>query len=165
MARDTAVLTLLYGCGLRISEALCLTARHFEGGDMLRILGKGNRERVVPLLPMVRKAVDAYRDAAPFRPGPDEPLFRGVQGKPLSPRQIQKLMQTLRGAHGLPASATPHALRHSFATPLLAGGGDLRAIQELLGHADLSSTQHYTQVDMSRLVEVYEAAHPRAKPL
>ena len=163
IARDTAVLTLLYGCGLRISEALALTPRHFEVGDMLRLLGKGNKERVVPLLPLVRQAVAQYREIAPFQPGPDEPLFRGVQGRPLSPRQVQKLMQTLRGALGLPASATPHALRHSFATHLLAGGGDLRAIQDLLGHADLSTTQHYTQVDMSRLTEIYEAAHPRAK--
>jgi len=162
-ARDTAVLALLYGCGLRISEALSLTPRHFEGGDMLRILGKGNKERIVPLLPMVREAVAQYRALMPYEPEADEPLFRGVRGKPLSARQVQKLMQFLRGALGLPESATPHALRHSFATHLLAGGGDLRAIQELLGHANLSTTQHYTQVDMTRLLEVYEKAHPRAR--
>lgn len=162
-ARDAAVLTLLYGCGLRISEALSLTPGHFEDGDVLRILGKGNKERMVPLLPLVREAVTAYRKLMPFAPGPDEPLFRGVRGKPLNPRAVQKLMQKLRGALGLAESATPHALRHSFATHLLAGGGDLRTIQELLGHANLSTTQHYTGVDMTRLEAIYEKAHPRAR--
>jgi len=161
-ARDTAVLMLLYGCGLRISEALSLTSRDFAAGDVLRVTGKGGRERLVPLLPAVREAVDQYRDLCPFQPAPDEPLFRGVRGGPLGARAVQKLMQTLRGALGLPESATPHALRHSFATHLLASGGDLRAIQELLGHANLSTTQHYTAVDMTRLTEIYEAAHPRA---
>jgi integrase/recombinase XerC len=162
-ARDSAVLTLLYGCGLRISEALSLTSRQFAGGDILRVTGKGGKERIVPLLPIVLKAVAQYRTLSPFTPGPDEPLFRGVRGGPLNPRAVQKLMEVLRGALGLPASATPHALRHSFATHLLAADGDLRSIQELLGHANLSTTQHYTAVDLSRIETLYAQKHPRAR--
>jgi integrase/recombinase XerC len=161
-ARDTAVLTLLWGCGLRISEALGLTGADVPLPEVLRIRGKGGKERVVPVLPAARAAVDRYAALAPFAPVADEPLFRGVRGGPLSPRLIQKAMETARLALGLPASATPHALRHSFATHLLAAGGDLRSIQDLLGHASLSTTQAYTAVDASRLMEVYEKAHPRA---
>ncbi len=161
-ARDTAVVTLLYGCGLRISEALSLPAAAAPLPDMLRIRGKGGKERLVPVLPAARSAVDRYCALCPFALDPAAPLFRGARGGPLSPRLIAKAMEGARHRLGLPASATPHALRHSFATHLLAAGGDLRAIQELLGHASLSTTQAYTAVDAARLMDVYEAAHPRA---
>jgi len=162
VARDQAVLTLLYGCGLRISEALSLKRSDAPLGDQLRIIGKGSKMRIVPVLPAVRTAVEAYLAAAPFAPAPDEPLFRAKRGGPLSPRHVQATVQTLRSRLGLPASATPHALRHSFATHLLGAGADLRSIQELLGHASLSTTQRYTEVDAAALLGAYAAAHPRA---
>jgi len=161
--RDMAVLALLYGCGLRIDEALSLDRRQAPLGEVLRIVGKGGKERLVPVLPVVRGAVDDYLAACPRDPGPDGPLFVGIRGGRLGARTVQKLMAGLRGRLDLPETATPHALRHSFATHLLAAGGDLRTIQELLGHASLSTTQRYTAVDAARLIEVYEAAHPRAK--
>lgn len=161
--RDMAVVTLLYGCGLRISEALSLTGRDLPIGTSLRILGKGDKERIVPVIPAARRAMEAYLDACPFEPEADTPVFRGTRGGPLNPRLIQKVMEKARAQLGLPATATPHAMRHSFATHLLNAGGDLRAIQELLGHASLSTTQAYTAVDTARLMEVYEAAHPRAR--
>lgn len=161
-ARNTAVLTLLYGAGLRISEALSLTPSQLPLKDTLQIMGKGGKSRLVPLLPIVRQAAARYAQLCPFVISPDEPLFRGARGGPLSPRIIQLEMQKLRSALGLPQSATPHALRHSFATHLLAGGGNLRTIQQLLGHASLSTTQRYTDVDASGLMKVHKAAHPRA---
>lgn len=161
-ARDRAVVTLLYGCGLRISEALALTGADHPLRDTLRILGKGGKERLVPVLPAARAAVAEYVRLCPFDLQPGTALFRGTTGKPLSPRLIQSAMQKARATLGLPATATPHALRHSFATHLLGAGGDLRAIQDLLGHASLSTTQAYTAVDAARLMEVYEKAHPRA---
>jgi len=160
-ARDEAVLTLLYGCGLRISEALSLKRSDAPLGASLRILGKGNKVRLAPVLPAVREAVAGYLAAAPFALAPDEALFRAKRGGPLSPRHVQALMQRLRGRLGLPASATPHALRHSFATHLLGAGADLRSIQELLGHASLSTTQRYTAVDAAGLLATYAKAHPR----
>ena len=162
-ARDTAVLTLLYGCGLRISEALALTGASADPGETLRIIGKGGKERVVPVIPAARAAVRDYARVCPFDLPSDGPLFRGVRGGALNARHIQKVMEQARAQLGLPATATPHAMRHSFATHLLNAGGDLRAIQELLGHASLSTTQAYTAVDTARLMEVYEAAHPRAR--
>ncbi|WP_374467736.1 tyrosine recombinase XerC [Phenylobacterium sp.] len=162
IARDQAVLTLLYGCGLRISEALSLKRRDAPLAESLRIIGKGSKTRIVPVLPAVREAVDAYLAESPFAPGPDEPLFRAKRGGPLSPRHVQATVQGLRGRLGLPASATPHALRHSFATHLLGAGADLRSIQELLGHASLSTTQRYTEVDAAALLSAYSQAHPRA---
>jgi integrase/recombinase XerC len=162
VARDEAMLTLLYGCGLRISEALSLKRSDAPLRESLRIVGKGNKERVVPVLPVVREAIDAYVAKLPFGLGPDEPLFRAHRGAPLGPRPVQALMQHLRGRLGLPASATPHALRHSFATHLLGAGADLRSIQELLGHASLSTTQRYTAVDAAGLLSIYAKAHPRA---
>ncbi|TVP69217.1 MAG: tyrosine recombinase XerC [Rhodobacteraceae bacterium] len=161
-ARDAAVITLLYGCGLRVSEALGLTGRDLPLRDSLRILGKGGRERLVPVLPAARDSVAAYLRACPHPVEPDMPIFRGKRGGPLSRRHVAKVMEAARLQLGLPATATPHALRHSFATHLLAAGGDLRAIQELLGHASLQSTQIYTAVDTTRLMEIYAAAHPRA---
>lgn len=162
-ARNAAVLTLLYGCGLRISEALDLTPKAFDGDDStLRVTGKGRKTRIVPLLPVVREAAESYVRLCPYHLEADGPLFRGVRGGRLQPAIIQREMQRLRSALGLPDSATPHALRHSFATHLLSGGGDLRTIQELLGHASLSTTQVYTAVDAARLLDVYEKAHPRA---
>lgn len=162
-ARDAAVMTLLYGCGLRISEALGLSPRDLQKGTTtLRITGKGNKTRLVPLLPVVLDTVGRYRALCPWHLAEDEPLFRGARGGKLQAAIIQRAMQKLRSALGLPETATPHALRHSFATHLLAGGGDLRTIQELLGHASLSTTQIYTGVDSSRLLEVYDRAHPRA---
>jgi integrase/recombinase XerC len=161
-ARDAAVLTLLYGCGLRISEALSLKAGDLPLGASLRITGKGGKTRVVPVLEAVREGVEDYRRQAPFTPGPTEPLFRAKRGGPLSPRHVQATVQRLRGRLGLPASATPHALRHSFATHLLGAGADLRAIQELLGHASLSTTQRYAAVDAAHLLASYARAHPRA---
>lgn len=161
-ARDIAVATLLYGCGLRISEALGLTCADAPLAETLRITGKGGKERIVPVLPAARDAVEVYRSLSPHPETPDAPLFRGVRGGALSPRVTQKVMQNVRLQLGLPSTATPHAMRHSFATHLLAAGGDLRAIQELLGHASLSTTQTYTSVDTARLLEVYQSAHPRA---
>ena len=160
-ARDAAVASLLYGCGLRISEALGLPARAHPLPDVLRITGKGGRERLVPVLPVVREAVAAYAAACPHDLS-SGPLFRGVRGGPLNPRLIAAAMERARLRLGLPASATPHALRHSFATHLLSAGGDLRAIQALLGHASLSTTQAYTAVDAARLMDAYASAHPRA---
>lgn len=162
-ARDIAVLTLLYGCGLRISEALGLRQGDAPLGEAVRVTGKGGRERIIPVLAVARSAVERYRAACPFRPGPSAPLFLGARGGPLNPRVIQKTMAAARLQLGLPATATPHALRHSFATHLLEAGGDLRTIQELLGHASLATTQVYTGVDQARLLEVYEAAHPKAR--
>lgn len=164
-ARDTAVLLLLYGSGLRITEALGIQAKDAPTGDreVLRIKGKGGKERLVPVLAIVREAVGRYLKLCPFPLEPDEALFRGAKGGPLSPRIIQLAMERLRGELGLPATATPHALRHSFATHLLSAGADLRQIQELLGHASLSTTQVYTQVDRERLLAVYDAAHPRSR--
>lgn len=162
-ARNAAVLSLLYGCGLRISEALGLAPADFTpGARSLRITGKGNKTRIVPLLAVVTEAVDAYKKLCPYHLAADQPLFLGARGGKLQPAIIQREMQKLRGAFGLPENATPHALRHSFATHLLAGGGDLRTIQELLGHASLSTTQIYTGVDTARLLEIYDNAHPRA---
>lgn len=160
-ARDTAVLTLLYGCGLRISEALDLTFRQAPLPEVLKIRGKGNKERIVPVIPAARAAVTEYLCLCPHVHTPDTPLFLGIRGKRLNPRQIQKVMEQVRLQLGLPASATPHALRHSFATHLLEAGGDLRTIQELLGHASLSTTQTYTAVDQARLMQVYKKAHPK----
>jgi integrase/recombinase XerC len=161
-ARDQAVLTLLYGCGLRISEGLSLTMADAPLGDQIRITGKGGKTRIVPVLPQVRDAVAAYVAELPFVLGPKELLFRAKRGGPLSPRHVQATVQLLRGRLGLPDSATPHALRHSFATHLLGAGADLRSIQELLGHASLSTTQRYTEVDAARLLSAYAAAHPHA---
>ncbi len=161
-ARDIAVVTLLYGCGLRISEALALNGDALPLARTLRIRGKGGRERQVPVLPAARAAVECYVALCPYPPEPDAPLFRGVRGGRLNPRLLADAMQRARRQLGLPAGATPHAMRHSFATHLLAAGGDLRAIQELLGHASLSTTQAYTAVDTARLLEIYQSAHPRA---
>jgi integrase/recombinase XerC len=161
-ARDQAVITLLYGCGLRISEALNLSARDLPMTDNLRITGKGGKERLVPVIPVARDAVDHYLRLCPYDIAGDNPVFVGVRGGRLSPRIVQKVVEKSRMQLGLPASATPHAMRHSFATHLLNAGGDLRAIQELLGHASLSTTQAYTGVDTARLWEVYQRAHPRA---
>ena len=161
-ARDVAVVTLLYGCGLRISEALGLTADVLPLGQSLRIHGKGGKERLVPLLPAARDAIARYLRLCPHPMRRGAALFRGQRGGPLNPRLIARVMERTRLALGLPATATPHALRHSFATHLLAAGGDLRAIQELLGHASLSTTQAYTAVDSARLMEIYERAHPHA---
>jgi len=160
-ARDAAVLTLLYGCGLRISEALALTPQAARL-DPLTILGKGGKTRIVPVLPAARQAIDAYLKLCPLALDPKAPMFRGVKGGPLNARNIQLLIARLRGALGLPDTATPHALRHSFATHLLASGADLRTIQELLGHASLSTTQVYTEVNTAHLLEQYSKAHPRA---
>jgi len=161
LARDQAVLTLLYACGLRISEALNLTTAQADA-TTLSIIGKGNKTRLVPLLPAARDAIALYRDLCPFALSPNEPMFRGVKGGPLNARNIQLLIARLRGALGLPETATPHALRHSFATHLLANGADLRVIQELLGHASLSTTQVYTEVNRAHLLAQYRKAHPRA---
>jgi len=161
-ARDVAVLTLLWGCGLRISEALGLLGRDAPLPEALRIVGKGGKERVVPVLPAARDAVDAYLRLCPHPFANDLPLFRAIRGGPLRPRAIAAVMADARMQLGLPATATPHAMRHSFATHLLDAGGDLRAIQELLGHASLSTTQAYTAVDTARLMDVYNKAHPKA---
>lgn len=162
-ARDTAVLTLLYGCGLRISEALGLDGRDWPPANgALHIRGKGGRERLVPVLPVAEAAVARYLAQCPWPSAPASPLFRGLRGGRLNQQTVGAVMSRARTTLGLPSTATPHALRHSFATHLLAGGGDLRAIQELLGHARLSTTQVYTGVDDSRLLEAFRAAHPRA---
>ena len=160
--RDTAILALLYGCGLRLSEALGLTRGEAPLGEMLAITGKGGKQRLLPVLPAVRQAIADYLAACPHQSAKDGPLFIGSRGGPLNPRIVQRQMAALRGSLGLPETATPHALRHSFATHLLGAGGDLRAIQELLGHASLSTTQRYTSVETERLLAIYEAAHPRA---
>jgi integrase/recombinase XerC len=164
VARDTAVLALLYGSGLRIAEALSLARKDapVKGRDMLRVTGKGDKTRVVPVLPVVRQAVERYLGLCPIKLGSDDPLFVGARGGRLSPRIIQLVIARARGALGLPETATPHALRHSFATHLLGAGADLRAIQELLGHASLSTTQGYTEVDREHLLATYAKAHPRA---
>lgn len=165
--RDTALLAIIYGCGLRISEALSLTAGQIKDwpekneGVYLTITGKGNKQRMVPVLEQVKAAVLEYAKACPYRLKENEPLFFGARGKPLNPAIFQKQIRLLRGFLGLPESVTPHAFRHSFATHLLSGGGDLRTIQELLGHASLSTTQRYTRVDEARLKEAYANAHPR----
>lgn len=164
LARDAAVLALCYGAGLRIGEALSIRRKDAPIGeiDQLTILGKGQKTRVAPVIVPVRAAVETYLALCPYALKPEGPLFVGAKGGPLSPRIVQLTMERLRGALGLPDSATPHALRHSFATHLLARGGDLRTIQELLGHASLSTTQIYTAVDSARLIEAYRSAHPRA---
>lgn len=161
VARDQAVVTLLYGCGLRISEALGLTGGVAPMTDMLRITGKGGKQRLVPVIAPARDAVARYADICPFDIARDGPLFFGVRGGALGARAVQKVVERTRGQLGLPATATPHAMRHSFATHLLNAGGDLRAIQDLLGHASLSTTQAYTGVDTARLMEVYARAHPQ----
>jgi integrase/recombinase XerC len=163
-ARDTAVLLLLYGSGLRVSEALAITLNDapISGRDVLRVIGKGNKERMVPVLPVTQQALERYIALCPYPLEADMPMFRGAKGGPLSPRIIQLVMERLRTDLGLPETATPHALRHSFATHLLSSGADLRQIQELLGHASLSTTQVYAEVDRDRLLKVYAAAHPRA---
>ncbi|MBI1272881.1 MAG: tyrosine-type recombinase/integrase [Alphaproteobacteria bacterium] len=162
-ARDHALFILLYGAGLRISEALQLNCRDMKQGERLTVTGKGNKQRVVPLLPVVRAAIEAYRDAAPFAGKDADPLFIGARGERLHAGVAQRALRHVREMHGLPENVTPHALRHSFATHLLQGGADLRTLQELLGHASLSTTQMYTKVDAARLGSVYENAHPRAK--
>ncbi|NJM34075.1 MAG: tyrosine recombinase XerC [Rhodomicrobium sp.] len=171
--RDHAVLLLLYGCGLRISEALGLARwdAPLPPRDIVRVRGKGGKERLVPVLPAVQAAVERYLAFCPYHLPPEGPLFVGAKGRRLSPRILQLLIERMRAGLGLPETATPHALRHSFATHLLGGGADLRAIQELLGHASLSTTQIYTEVDRESLLRSYDAAHPRsgsrqeAKPL
>ncbi|MBS7543517.1 tyrosine recombinase XerC [Ancylobacter oerskovii] len=166
LQRDAAVLALLYGSGLRISEALGLMRRDMPApgeGDHITVTGKGGKTRMVPVLPGVLDAIAGYAAACPFQLEPGGPLFRGEKGGPLSPRIVQRVVEQLRGGLGLPDTATPHALRHSFATHLLARGGDLRSIQELLGHASLSTTQIYAAVDASALMASWRAAHPRAR--
>lgn len=161
-ARDTAVVTLLYGCGLRISEALGLPASLADLPEVLRIEGKGGKERIVPVITAAREATAEYARLCPHDLGDGGPLFRGIRGRALSPRAVQKVMADVRAGLGLPATTTPHAMRHSFATHLMTAGGDLRAIQELLGHASLSTTQAYTAVDTAHLMEVYARSHPKA---
>ena len=163
-ARDVAVMLLLYGAGLRISEALSLARRDapVSGRDVIRITGKGGKERLVPILPVTQRAIERYLALCPYPLDPQAPLFVGAKGGPLSPRLIQLAIARMRDELALPETATPHALRHSFATHLLAAGADLRQIQELLGHASLSTTQVYTEVDRERILAVYDRAHPRA---
>lgn len=161
--RDEAIFTLLYCCGLRITEALELNHSDIANGDTMIINGKGNRQRIVPILPLVLNAVKKYVDSSPFPSTWNQPLFVGDRGKRLNPGVVQRQMRKVRQHLGLPETATPHALRHSFATHLLSSGGDLRTIQELLGHSSLSSTQRYTEVDSERLIKVYKESHPRAK--
>lgn len=160
-ARDVAVVTLLYGCGLRISEALGMDGKDRPKGDTMRVVGKRGKERIVPVLPLVHDAIEAYVQQCPHALTDDGPLFVGVRGGRLNPRAIQDAMQKIRAVLGLPDTATPHALRHSFATHLLSAGGDLRTIQELLGHTDLKATQVYTEVDSARLKDVYDQAFKR----
>src|SRR5215472_5940675 len=162
-ARDTALLTLLYGAGLRISEALSLKRGDVPLGETLTVIGKGRKQRAVPVLPLVASALGDYVARIPFTGAPSSALFLSRRGLPMSPREAQALMQRLRGQLGLPQRATPHALRHSFATHILQGGGDLRSLQELLGHASLSTTQIYTAMDTRQLLETYSKAHPRGK--
>lgn len=159
--RDAAVLLLMYGAGLRIAEALSLRADDLPLGETLVVTGKGNKQRVVPMLPVVRQAVAAYAKACPWPLANGSALFRGAKGGPLSQGMVQKAMANARKALGLPSTATPHALRHSFATHLLGSGADLRSLQELLGHASLGSTQIYTKVDAAKMLEAYRSAHPR----
>ena len=163
-ARDTAILLLLYGCGLRVSEALAITLKDapVDDRETLRVTGKGSKTRLVPVLPITRSAVARYIAACPYPLDREEPIFRGAKGGVLDSRLVRLVMERLRATMGLPETATPHALRHSFATHLLSAGGDLRQIQELLGHANLATTQVYTEVDRDRLLAVYSAAHPRA---
>jgi integrase/recombinase XerC len=161
--RDRALLLLLYGAGLRLGEALGLTGRDVPREGRMVVRGKGRKERLVPVLPIVAEAIADYLATCPFPAGPDRPLFLGARGGPLNPGVAERQVRRLRHLLGLPASATPHALRHSFATHLLAEGADLRSIQELLGHASLSTTQRYTALDDRRLLGVYESAHPRAR--
>lgn len=161
-ARDAALITLLYAAGLRISEALALTGAHRPLPEGLRVTGKGSKQRLVPMLAAAREAIEHYAALCPFALTADAPLFRAVRGGPLSPRMAQALMARLRARLGLPSSATPHALRHAFATHLLANGGDLRAIQELLGHESLSTTQGYAAVEAEKILQAYRSAHPRA---
>ena len=161
-SRNQAVLSLCYGAGLRISEALSLTGRDMPLGRQIMLTGKGGKTRLVPILPVIAEAVHAYLKAHPFNIAPEEPIFRGARGGVLQAEIIQAEVRRLRGALGLPESATPHALRHSFATHLLASGGDLRTIQKLLGHESLSTTQRYTDVDAARLIDIHAGAHPRA---
>jgi len=165
--RDQALLSLLYGCGLRLGEAIGLNCGDLPGRgsarDMIRITGKGNKQRLVPVLATVQKALTGYLEIRPFGDDDDTPLFVGVRGARLNPGVAQRQVRNLRALLGLPESMTPHALRHSFATHLLGGGGDLRTIQELLGHASLSTTQRYTDVDSAHLSSVYDSAHPRAR--
>lgn len=160
--RDLALLVLIYGCGLRIGEALSLRYKDIPQGDVLSIIGKGNKQRQVPVLPVIKEAIADYVSHCPYPFTPDAPLFLGQRGKALDPAIFQKELRKLRQSLGLPETTTPHAFRHSFATHLLAGGGDLRSIQELLGHASLSTTQRYTHVDKTRLLAAYKNAHPRA---
>lgn len=162
-ARDVALLTLLYGAGLRISEALSLRVGDVPLGEAMVIAGKGRKERIVPLLPVIREAISTYAALLPFKLSPKDGLFRSRRGKDMSAREAQALMQKLRGRLGLSERATPHALRHSFATHLLQNGGDLRTVQELLGHASLSTTQAYTEIDARKLMDVYEKAHPKGR--
>lgn len=162
-ARDVALLTLLYGAGLRISEALSLKRADAPFGEWLTVLGKRSKERALPMLPIVREAIANYATLVPFAAEKDGALFVSRRGRPMSAREAQLLMQRLRSALGLPERATPHAFRHSFATHLLANGGDLRAVQELLGHASLSTTQTYTEIDTKKLLDVYQSAHPRGR--
>ena len=162
-ARDWALVVLIFGCGLRISEALSLRNRDVRGGvDVLRIMGKGSKERLVPVLPAVNTAIEKYMHLRPFGNGADDELFRSVRGLPMSPRMAQKVIEQLRHYLQLPDYVTPHALRHTFATALLAGGADLRSLQELLGHSSLSTTQLYTKINMAEIASVYSHAHPRA---
>ena len=162
-ARDLAVLAMLYGCGLRVGEAVGLNRGQVPKGDTLVVRGKGGKERVVPVLPFVHRAIADYLALLPYAVGADGPLFLGAKGKRLSARVVQLAMARVRGALGLGDDATPHALRHSFATHLLGAGGDLRSIQELLGHASLSTTQRYTEIETERLLALYDSAHPRAR--
>ena len=162
-ARDLAIVSLLYGCGLRISEALDLRARSTPLGNSMKITGKGGKERLVPILPLIAEAVARYLHLCPFPLSPQDQIFRGARGGPLNPRLVQKTVQQARLQLGLPANATPHAMRHSFATHLLSAGADLRSIQELLGHTSLSTTQAYTAVDTGRLMDVYSQTHPKAE--
>ncbi len=162
VARDSAIMLLLYGAGLRISECLSLSGSDYPLSDVLRITGKGNKTRLVPVLPVIKKAVETYVNLCPYPLEKEKAMFRAVRGGDLGARAVQKTIQGLRSAMGLPETTTPHSLRHSFATHLLAGGGDLRTIQELLGHANLSTTQIYTDIDTAGLVRVHKATHPRA---
>ncbi|MBI3444924.1 MAG: tyrosine recombinase XerC [Magnetospirillum sp.] len=162
-ARDVALFTLLYGAGLRLGEALGLLRRDVPKADTMVITGKGRKQRVVPILPVVRESIAEYLRLLPYPADPRTPLFLGARGGALNPGVVQRQMRRLRLLMGLPETATPHALRHSFATHLLAGGGDLRTIQELLGHSSLSTTQRYTEIDAAKLTRVYQDAHPRAK--
>ena len=161
--RDEALFTLLYGAGLRIGEALGLTRDGLTRGDRITVTGKGNKQRNVPLLPIVREAIEKYLEACPYALEGETPIFVGARGERLNPAVAQRNLRSLRRQLGLPDSVTPHALRHSFATHLLADGADLRSLQELLGHSSLSTTQLYTKVDAQQLSSVYRAAHPRAK--